>query len=110
MEITFWAADLSRVPKINKTARNTAKEDSHKSLRRAHTKRYQVEKGWKRMNKIVKDIAMIAAAGTAGFCAYKWMSPTDKQKISRDVRRTVEDMGDVKQDVTRMASTIKDTF
>ncbi len=62
------------------------------------------------MNKVVKDAAMLAAAGAAGFCAYKWMSPSDKQKISRDVKRTAEDMGDVKRDVTRMASTIKDTF
>ena len=62
------------------------------------------------MNKVVKDAAMLAAAGAAGFCAYKWMSPSDKQKISRDATRTAEDMGDVKRDVTRMASTIKDTF
>ncbi len=32
------------------------------------------------MNRIIKDAVMLAAAGTAGFCAYKWMSPTDKQK------------------------------
>ncbi|MCI5688159.1 hypothetical protein AALA24_04250 [Anaerovoracaceae bacterium 42-11] len=62
------------------------------------------------MNKFVKDAAMLAAAGAAGFCAYKWMSPSDKDKISRDMRRTMEDMGDVKTDVSRMASTIKDTF
>lgn len=62
------------------------------------------------MNRIIKDIAMLAAAGTAGYCAYKWMSPSDKQKIGRDVRRTVEDMSDVKNDVSRMANTIKDTF
>ena len=62
------------------------------------------------MNKFVKDAARLAAAGAAGFCAYKWMSPSDKDKISRDMRRTVEDMGDVKTDVSRMASTIKDTF
>lgn len=62
------------------------------------------------MNKIIKDAVMLAVAGTAGFCAYKWMSPTDKQKISRDVKRTVEDMGDVRHDMSRMAGTIKDTF
>lgn len=62
------------------------------------------------MNKFVKDAAMLAAAGAAGFCAYKWMSPSDKQKISKDVKRTAEDMGDVKRDVARMANTIKDTF
>lgn len=62
------------------------------------------------MNKYVKDAVMLAAVGTAGYCAYKWMSPTDRQKITRDVKRTVEDMGDVRQDVSRMASTIKDTF
>jgi hypothetical protein len=62
------------------------------------------------MSKMMKDIAMIAAAGTASYCAYKWMSPSDKQKISRDVKRTVADMDDVRHDVTRMASTIKDTF
>ena len=62
------------------------------------------------MNKFGKDAAMLATAGAAGFCAYKWMSPSDKDKISRDMRRTVEDMGDVKTDVSRMASTIKDTF
>jgi len=62
------------------------------------------------MSKMIKDAALLAAAGTAGFCAYKWMSPGDKQRISRDVKRTAEDMSDVKRDVTRMASTIKDTF
>ena len=62
------------------------------------------------MNKMVKDAALLAAAGAAGFCAYKWMSPTDREKITRDAKRTAEDMGDVKRDVTRMASTIKDTF
>ena len=62
------------------------------------------------MNRIIKDAVMLAAAGTAGFCAYKWMSPTDKQKISRHVKRTVEDMGDVRHDMSRMAGTIKDTF
>ncbi|MGC2872989.1 hypothetical protein ACPW7J_07765 [Ihubacter sp. rT4E-8] len=62
------------------------------------------------MSKMIKDAALLAAAGTAGYCAYRWMSPTDKQKISRDVRRTVEDMGDVRHDVSRMAGTIKDTF
>lgn len=62
------------------------------------------------MNKIIKDAVMLAAAGTAGYCAYKWMSPSDKQKIGRDVKRTVEDMSDVGHDVSRMASTIKNTF
>ncbi len=62
------------------------------------------------MNRIIKDAVMLAAAGTAGFCAYKWMSEADKQKISRDVKRTVEDMGDVRHDMSRMAGTIKDTF
>lgn len=62
------------------------------------------------MTRIAKDVAMVAAAGTAGYCAYKWMSPADKHNIQRDVRRTVEDMGDVRQDVAHMADTIKDTF
>ncbi len=62
------------------------------------------------MSKMIKDAALLAAAGTAGFCAYKWMSPSDKDKLSRDMRRTMDDMGDVKTDVSRMASTIKDTF
>lgn len=62
------------------------------------------------MTKLAKDMVMLAAAGTAGYCAYKWMSPTDKQNIRRDVRRTVEDMGDVKNDMGRMANTIRDTF
>ncbi|MEE0691736.1 MAG: hypothetical protein U0M33_02355 [Lachnospiraceae bacterium] len=62
------------------------------------------------MNKMVKDAALLAAAGAAGFCAYKWMSPSDREKITRDAKRTAEDMSDVKRDVTRMASTIKDTF
>ena len=62
------------------------------------------------MNKLVKDAAMLAAAGAAGFCAYKWMSPSDKQKISKDAKRAAEDMGDVKRDVARMANTIKETF
>ena len=62
------------------------------------------------MNQLVKDAAMLAAAGAAGFCAYKWMSPSDKEKLSRDAKRTAEDMSDVKRDVSRMASTIKDTF
>ncbi len=62
------------------------------------------------MSKMIKDAALLAAAGTAGFCAYKWMSPSDKQKITRDMHRTVEDMGDVRHDVSRMASTIRDTF
>ena len=59
---------------------------------------------------MVKDAALLAAAGAAGFCAYKWMSPSDREKITRDAKRTAEDMSDVKRDVTRMASTIKDTF
>ena len=58
------------------------------------------------MNRIIKDAVMLAAAGTAGFCAYKWMSPTDKQKISRDVKRTVEDMGDVRHDAKERESAI----
>ncbi len=62
------------------------------------------------MSKMIKDAALLAAAGTAGFCAYKWMSPSDKDRLSRDMRRTMDDMGDVKTDVSRMASTIKDTF
>lgn len=62
------------------------------------------------MNKLVKDAAMLAAVGTAGFCAYKWMSPTSKQRITRDAKRTAEDMSDVGRDVAHMASTIKDTF
>lgn len=62
------------------------------------------------MNRVVKDAVMLAVAGTAGFCAYKWMSPSAKQRISRDAKRTVQDMGDLKQDVSHMASTIKDTF
>ena len=62
------------------------------------------------MNKLVKDAAMLAAAGAAGFCAYKWMSPSYKQKISKDAKLTAEDMGDVKRDVARMANTIKETF
>ena len=48
------------------------------------------------MSKMAKDALMLAAAGTAGYCAYKWMSPSDKKKITRDARRTMEDMGDVK--------------
>ncbi len=62
------------------------------------------------MSKMAKDVLMAAAAGAAGYCAYKWMSPTDKQKITREARRTMEDMTDVRDDVTRMASTIRDTF
>ncbi len=62
------------------------------------------------MSKMTKEAMMIAAAGAAGYCAYKWMSPTDKQNIKRDVRRTVADMGDVKSDMGRMANTIRDTF
>ncbi len=62
------------------------------------------------MNNLVKDAAMLAAAGAAGYCAYKWLSPADKEKLGREARRTAEDMGDVKRDVSRMASTIKDTF
>lgn len=62
------------------------------------------------MTRIAKDMAMLAAAGTAGYCAYRWMSPSDKHNIQRDVKRTVEDMNDVRHDVTRMAGTIKDTF
>jgi len=62
------------------------------------------------MTKLAKDMLMLAAAGTAGYCAYKWMSPTDKQRITRDARRTMEDMCDVRQDMGRMANTIRDTF
>lgn len=62
------------------------------------------------MTKLTKDALMVAAAGAAGYCAYKWMSPSDKQNIKRDVRRTVADMSDVRQDMGRMASTIRDTF
>lgn len=62
------------------------------------------------MTRLTKDAIMLAAASAAGYCAYKWMSPTDKQNIKRDVRRTVEDMGDVKNDMGRMANTIRDTF
>ena len=52
----------------------------------------------------------VVRRGAPGFCAYKWMSPSDKQKISKDAKRTAEDMGDVKRDVARMANTIKETF
>ena len=62
------------------------------------------------MTKLTKDALMVAAAGAAGYCAYKWMSPSDKQNIKRDVRRTVADMSDVRQDMGRMANTIRDTF
>ena len=62
------------------------------------------------MTKMAREALMLAAAGTAGYCAYKWMSPSDKQNIKRDVRRTVADMSDVRQDMGRMASTIRDTF
>lgn len=63
-----------------------------------------------RMSKMTKDAITLAAVGAAGLMAYKWMSPTDKQNIKRDVRRTVADMSDVKQDMGRMADTIRDTF
>ena len=62
------------------------------------------------MNKYVKDAVMLAAVGTAGYCAFKWMSPTDRQKITREAKRTAEDIGDVREDMSRMASTIKNTF
>ena len=62
------------------------------------------------MNSFWKDAALIAAMGTVGFCAYKCMSPDDKRKLSRDAKRTMEDMCDVRHDMTRMAGTIKDTF
>ena len=62
------------------------------------------------MTRMAKDALMLAAAGTAGYCAYKWMSPSDKQNIKRDVRRTVADMNDVRQDMGHMADTIRDTF
>lgn len=62
------------------------------------------------MARIVKDATMLAVAGTAGYCAYKWMSPSDRHHITREVRRTAEDIGDVGHDVSRMAGTIKDTF
>ena len=63
-----------------------------------------------KMTKMTKDAITIAAVGAVGLMAYKWMSPTDKQNIKRDVRRTVADMSDVKQDMGRMADTIRDTF
>ncbi len=62
------------------------------------------------MSKMAREALMLAAAGTAGYCAYKWMSPSDKQKITRDARRTMEDMNDVRNDMGRMANTIRDTF
>lgn len=62
------------------------------------------------MTRIAKDTAMLAAVGTAGYCAYKWMSESDKNQISREAKRTVEDIGDVGHDVRKMAGTIKDTF
>lgn len=62
------------------------------------------------MNKVIKDAAMMAAVGAAGFYAYKLMSPSDKEKLTRDAKRTAADMSDVKRDVTRMAGTIRETF
>ncbi len=62
------------------------------------------------MTKMAKDMLMLAAAGTAGYYAYRMMSPTDKQSIKRDARRTMEDMNDVRHDMGRMANTIRDTF
>lgn len=62
------------------------------------------------MNKLAKDIVMLAAAGTAGYCAYKWMSPEDKNNIKSDFHRTVKDINDVKQDVAGMTGTIRNTF
>lgn len=62
------------------------------------------------MNKMIKDAIMVAAAGTAGYYAYKFMSPGAKRQISRDIKRTAEDMGNIKDDVSHMATTIKDTF
>ena len=62
------------------------------------------------MNSLIKDVTMLAVIGSVGLCAYKCMSADDKRKLSRDVKRTVEDMGDVKKDMSRMAGTIKDTF
>ena len=62
------------------------------------------------MNKIMKDAFMIAAIGTAGLLTYSMMSPSSKKEISKDARRTMDDMCDVKQDMAHMAGTIKDTF
>ncbi|MEG0923657.1 MAG: hypothetical protein RR313_03785 [Anaerovoracaceae bacterium] len=62
------------------------------------------------MNKIMKDAVLIAVTGAAGYCAYQWMTPESKRQISRDVKRTAEDMSDVKKDMAHMATTIKNTF
>ena len=48
--------------------------------------------------------------GTAGYCAYKWMSPTDRQEDHERLSAMAEDIGDVREDMSRMASTIKNTF
>ncbi len=62
------------------------------------------------MNRIVRDTIMLMAASTAGYCAYKWMSPGAKREIGRDMKRTMTDIGDVREDMAHMASTLKDTF
>lgn len=62
------------------------------------------------MNKMLKDAVLITAACTAGFCAYKWMSPDDKQQISRTASKMGRDMCDVKEDMCDMAESIRDSF
>ncbi len=62
------------------------------------------------MNQMIKDAALLAAIGAAGYCAYRSITPMEKNRISRDVKRTVGDLDDVRHDMTRMAGTIKDTF
>lgn len=59
---------------------------------------------------IIKDMAVLAAVGAISACAYKMMSPEDRNEISREVKKTADDICDVKKDVSEMAGTIKQSF
>lgn len=60
------------------------------------------------MNNVVKDSLMVVAAGAAGYFAYQMVSPAKKNKMTREMKRTVADLGDVKEDLGRVAMSIKD--
>lgn len=59
---------------------------------------------------IIKDVAVLAAVGAVSACAYKMMSPEERTEISREAKKTANDICDVKKDMTEMASTIKQSF
>lgn len=59
---------------------------------------------------VIKDLAVLAAVGAVSACAYKMMSPEERNQISREAKKTADDICDVRKDMTEMANTIKQSF